>query len=452
MSHTIYALASGVGRAGVAVIRLSGGKSFAVVEQLTQKPLPHPRTTAVRHLYHPKTGVFLDDALIIPFKSPASYTGEDVVEIHAHGGRAVLQALFDALSCFDGVRMAEAGEYTQRAFKNGKMDLTEAEGVIDLINAETEAQRKQALRQSHGELGKIYTAWADDLIPILAHLEAFIDFPDEDIPDHVFNDLKQKLQTISTAMDNHLNDNHAGERLRQGIKLSIFGPPNAGKSSLLNMLAKRDAAIVSDTAGTTRDVIEVALDIGGYPVTVSDTAGIRTTDDKIEAEGVKRALFTTQSADLKLLVLDATHGDSLQSADQNIIPHIDNDTYVLLNKCDQEKITLTPHILKQSAINPIGIFNISVKTGYGIDAFFDHLHTMLDERIGLTDTPLITRSRHRDALVDCVGHINRSLNAPVIELMAEDIRLAVRALGRITGKIDVEDLLDIVFRDFCIGK
>ena len=448
MSHTIYALASGVGRAGVAVIRLSGEQAFAVVESLTKKPLPAPRTTAVRHIYHPKTGAFLDDTLIIPFRSPNSYTGEDVVEIHAHGGRAVLQAIFDALSHCEGTRMAEAGEYTQRAFKNGKMDLTEAEGIIDLINAETEAQRKQALRQSRGALGQLYTAWADDLVPVLAHLEAFIDFPDEDIPEDVFNTLKTKLKSISTSMQNHLNDNHAGERLRQGIKMSIFGPPNAGKSSLLNVLAKRDAAIVSDMAGTTRDVIEVQLDIGGYPVTVADTAGIRTTADKVEEEGVKRALFTTETADFKLLVLDGTDGDSFTKAMDSIMPHIDNDTYVLFNKCDQGKTPLTTEDFKTSA----GVFSISVKTGQGIDGFFDHLHTLLHQRIGLTDTPLITRVRHREALLDCVEHINRSLQAPVIELMAEDIRLAVRALGRITGKIDVEDLLDIVFRDFCIGK
>ena len=448
MSHTIYALASGVGRAGVAVIRLSGGDAFAVAEKLTKKPLPEPRTTAVRNLYHPKTGAFLDDVLIIPFKAPASYTGEDVIEIHAHGGRAVLQSLFDALSHFDTIRMAEAGEYTQRAFKNGKMDLTEAEGIIDLIEAETEAQRKQALRQSRGALGKMYTAWADDLVPVLAHLEAFIDFPDEEIPDDVFKSLKSKLQTISTSMTEHLNDNHAGERLRQGIKIAIFGPPNAGKSSLLNILAKRDAAIVSDTAGTTRDVIEVQLDIGGYPVTVADTAGIRTTTDSIESEGVKRALFTTETADFKLLVLDATDGDSYNNARGDITPHIDNDTYVLLNKCDQDDTVLNADTFKISA----GTLVISVKTGQGIDSFFDHLQTMLDARIGLTDTPLITRSRHRDALLECMHHIDRSLDAPVIELMAEDIRLAVRALGRITGKVDVEDLLDIVFRDFCIGK
>ena len=448
MSQTIYALASGFGRAGVAVIRLSGQQAFAVTGELTKKPLPEPRTTAVRNLYHPKTGEFLDDALIIPFKAPASYTGEDVVEIHAHGGRAVLNAIFDALSHFDTIRMAEAGEYTQRAFKNGKMDLTEAEGIIDLIDAETEAQRKQALRQSRGALGKIYTAWADDLVPVLAHLEAFIDFPDEEIPEDVLQGLKTKLQTLSTSMTSHLNDNRAGERLRQGIKIAIFGPPNAGKSSLLNVLAKRDAAIVSDTAGTTRDVIEVQLDIGGYPVSVADTAGIRTTADAIEREGVKRALFTTETADLKLLVLDATDGDSYENATTDIMPHIDGDSYVLLNKCDQQKTVLKPDDLKLSA----GVFAISVKTGQGIDVFFDHLHTMLDKRIGLTDTPMITRSRHREALIECVGHIDRSLRAPVIELMAEDIRLAVRALGRITGKIDVEDLLDIVFRDFCIGK
>ena len=448
MSNTIYALASGAGRAGVAVIRLSGSHAFDVVESLTKKKLPVPRSSAVRFLYHPQTGEFLDDALILPFKGPASYTGEDVVEIHAHGGRAVLQAIFDALASYDTMRMAEPGEYTQRAFKNGKMDLTEAEGIIDLIDAETEAQRKQALRQSRGALGKVYTAWADSLVPVLAHLEAFIDFPDEEIPEDVYQGLKDKLKSISSDMTNHLNDNRAGERLRLGIKMSIFGPPNAGKSSLLNILAKRDAAIVSDIAGTTRDVIEVQLDIGGYPVTVADTAGIRSTDDKIEEEGVKRALFMTETADFKLLVLDATDGDSFNAAKSEILPHIDDDTYVLLNKSEQSNIAISEKDFDGSA----GVFSISVKTGDGIDVFFDHLHAILDDRIGLTDTPLITRSRHREALVECVAHIARSENAPVIELMAEDIRLAVRALGRITGKVDVEDLLDIVFRDFCIGK
>lgn len=449
MANIIYALASGVGRAGVAVIRLSGGGCFAVVQSMTKKPLPAPRTVAVRYLYHPTTGDFLDDVLILPFASPNSYTGEDVIEIHAHGGRAVLAGIFDALASVPQTRMAEPGEYTQRAFKNGKMDLTEAEGIIDLIHAETEAQRKQALRQAKGELGKMYMAWADKLVPILAHLEAYIDFPDEDIPQDIFDDILVQLTSLRQQITHHLNDNNAGERLRQGMTMAIFGPPNAGKSSLLNVLAKRDAAIVSDTAGTTRDVIEVQLDIGGYPVTVADTAGIRITDDSIEAEGVKRALFTTETADFKLLVLDATDKNSYQMAQDRIAHHIGRDTYVLLNKCDKQDISpLAPDLFIQSA----GVFQVSVQTGQGLEIFFDHLHQALDERISLSDTPLITRSRHRESLTESVYHIGRSLQAPAIELMAEDLRVAVRSLGRITGKVDVEELLDIVFRDFCIGK
>lgn len=448
MTHTIYALASGAGVAGVAVIRLSGDHAFAVAETLLKKPLPAPNTTALRHLYHPQTDEFLDDVLILPFKSPHSFTGEDVVEIHAHGGRAVLNAIFNALAIHPNTRMADPGEYTRRAVQNNKMDLTTAEGILDLIHADTESQRKQALRQSQGELGKLYTTWADKLVPVLAHAEAYIDFPDEEIPQSVYSDLMQTLNTIATQMADHLNDNTAGEMVRGGITMAIFGPPNAGKSSLLNTLAKRDVAIVSDTAGTTRDVIQTHLDIGGYAVTVADTAGIRTTDDDIESQGVKRALFTTQTADFKILVLDSTDGDSLNHVMADITPHIDQNTYILLNKSDQSNPQIPAEILPPSA----GVFAVSVQTGDGITEFFTALTNALNDRIGTSETPLITRARHRESITQSLSHITNAQTAPELELMAEDVRLAVRELGRITGTVGVEDLLDIVFRDFCIGK
>lgn len=437
-TDTIYALASGKGRAGVAVIRLSGPHAGEASKILTSAPLPLARQATRARLHHPKTKELLDDCIILWFPNPGSYTGEDVIELHVHGGLAVIDAVMDALAGLDGLRLAEPGEFTRRAFLNDKMDLTEAEGLIDLIDAETNAQRKQAQRQSQGALGKLYEDWMDRMVPLLAYFEAEIDFADEELPDQLGQRNEIKIREICEELTLHLDDKHRGERLRDGVRIAIVGPPNAGKSSLLNALAKRDVAIVSDIAGTTRDVIEVHLDLAGYPVILSDTAGIREAENSIENEGVKRALKAAEESDLKVIVVDASTPDWQSQLEAHRTPN----SISLLNKIDT------------SNIQSVGtdFFAVSVKSGAGIQVFLDYLGKLVAEEFGLSETPSITRNRHREAVSEAVAALQRALIAPEVALAAEDLRMAVRALGRITGKVDVEDLLDIIFSEFCIGK
>lgn len=442
MSETIYALASGAGRAGIAVLRLSGPAADAALSALSSDaPLPSPRRATRVRLRDPRTGAPLDDGLALRFPGPASYTGEDVVELHIHGGSAVVAAVFEALGRLPDLRMAEPGEFTRRAVLAGKMDLTAAEGLIDLIDAETEAQRKQALRQADGALGTLYDDWRDRLIPALAHLEAAIDFPDEDLPENLALKIEPVLESLKAEMTAHLDDNRRGERLRQGVQVAIVGPPNAGKSSLLNALAQRDAAIVSATAGTTRDVIEVRLDLGGFPVLAADTAGLREARDEIEAEGIRRARRWAGAADLKIAVFAVDDPAAAREAEDVV----DADTVVVLNKVDLGEPDWTPP-------PALGCFPVSVATGQGIDALVAGLTAAVAERASVGAAPLMTRARHRAAVTDCAEALDRAAAAPLPELAAEDLRLAVRALGRITGAVDVEDLLDVIFRDFCIGK
>lgn len=442
MSETIYALASGAGRAGIAVLRLSGPSADAALAALSGAPLPAPRRAVRIRLRDPRTGKALDDGLALRFPGPASYTGEDVVELHIHGGAAVIAAVFDALDRLPDLRMAEPGEFTRRAVLAGKMDLTAAEGLIDLIDAETEAQRKQALRQADGALGALYDAWRERLVPALAHLEAAIDFPDEDLPENLAAKIEPVLAELKTEMAAHLDDSRRGERLRQGVQVAIVGPPNAGKSSLLNALAQRDAAIVSATAGTTRDVIEVRLDLGGFPVLAADTAGLREARDDIEAEGIRRARRWAGSADLKIAVFAADDPDAAGDAGDVV----DSDTVVVLNKVDLAEADWW------RPLPAIGQFPVSVATGQGIGALIEGLTAAVADRASVGVAPLMTRARHRAAVTDCVEALARAETAPLPELAAEDLRLAMRALGRITGAVDVEDLLDVIFRDFCIGK
>jgi len=338
--------------------------------------------------------------------------------------------------------MAEAGEFTRRAFENGKMDLTEAEAIADLIHAETEAQRKQALRQLDGALGKLYEDWRKRLSRSLAYMEAAIDFSDEELPADMIEKQSAELYLLRASIAAHLNDNRRGERLREGFSIAILGPPNAGKSSLLNALAQRDAAIVSPTAGTTRDVIEVHLDIGGYPVMLADTAGLREGADTIESEGIRRARARAEQADLKILVFDGA-----------VWPHKDNVTQSLVN--DDALIVVNKADLFDSAtIQDDEALFISVQDNIGIDALLQKLAHEIAQRFATSagETPPLTRARHRAALEECLTHLDRALSAPMADLRAEDVRMAMRALGRITGRVDVEDLLDIIFRDFCIGK
>jgi tRNA modification GTPase len=446
---------------------------------------------ALRTLKNPKTADPIDRVLVLYFPAPHSFTGEDVVEFHAHGSRAVTNVLTECLSALPHFRLAEPGEFTRRAFENGKMDLTEAEAVADLVHAETEAQRKQALRQMDGELSKLYEDWRLRLSRGLAYMEAAIDFSDEELPADMIDKQTASLRDLRDEIQAHLNDNHRGERIRDGFSIAIIGSPNAGKSSLLNALARREAAIVSPTAGTTRDVIEVHLDIGGYAVTLADTAGLRDSADAIESEGIRRAHTAATQADLKLLVIDATAA-ALDSALENLI---DADTLIVINKCDLRNdddarddslppagrvreggVTLgtvydwrtrlsleapLPNPPREGEGIPFSGTNlsslqeasaISATIGTGIDTLLKKLTHEIARRMDKAGPPPLTRARHREALILCAGHLDRAVQAPMADLRAEDVRLAMRALGRITGRVDVEDLLDIIFRDFCIGK
>lgn len=437
---TIFALASAAGRAGIAVVRLSGTAAGAVLQALSGT-IPTPRKAARARLLAPD-GTLIDDALILWFPGPHSFTGEDVVEFHVHGSRAVIDQLSDVLATFTGVRPAEAGEFTKRAFENGKLDLTQAEALADLIDAETRAQQRQALRQMGGALKEIYDDWRHRLLQALAHLEAVIDFPDEDLPADVTDRLWGEVAQLRAAMAAHLDDGGRGERIRNGVQVAIMGPPNAGKSSLLNALVRRDAAIVSDIPGTTRDVIEVQLDLGGYAVVIADTAGLRDAGDIVEDEGIRRARRRAESADLKIALFDGAHFPKRDAATQALV---DDRTLVVVNKSD-----LMPHARNYDPASDVHF--ISVKNGSGITAFLKALGARVAAASDSGAGAPLTRARHRTALEECVAALGRASHAPLPELAAEDLRLAARALGRLTGRMDVEEILDVVFRDFCIGK
>ncbi|MEI9990457.1 MAG: tRNA uridine-5-carboxymethylaminomethyl(34) synthesis GTPase MnmE [Rhizomicrobium sp.] len=436
MNGTIYALSSAPGRAGVAVVRVSGPAAGAVAERLCGI-VPVPRRAALRALMG-SDGTAIDAALVLWFAGPASFTGEDVVEFHVHGGRAIVERLFAEISKIADTRPAEPGEFTRRAVENGKLDLTQAEAVIDLIDAETEAQRRQALGQYGGALSAIYEDWRVRLVRALAWAEAEIDFSTEELPADVRARVIAQVTDIVGEIELHLADGRQGEIVRDGLFLTVIGPPNAGKSSLINVLAKRDVAIVAETAGTTRDIIEVRLNIGGFLVLVADTAGLRETRDAVENEGVRRALKRTEQSDLVLLLLDGSQDEPLAGLPEGMVESAD---LVVWNKAD------LPAPRRHEGLH------ISLKTGLGITNLLEILGKAVSERLGLrTEAPVVTRARHRRALEDASAALGRALEARDAELFAEDLRLAVRAIGRITGKVDVEDLLDVVFRDFCIGK
>jgi tRNA modification GTPase len=388
-------------------------------------------------LRDPESGEDIDDAIALWFPAPASVTGEDVAEFQVHGSRAVLIALMAALSGM-GLRLAEPGEFTRRAFFNGKLDLVQAEAIADLTAAETEAQRRQALRQLDGHLGALYCGWSTRLLRLLAHLEAVIDFPDEDLPPEIEAEIAAETATLAAEIGDHLADNRRGERLRDGIAIAILGPPNAGKSSLLNKLVQREAAITSPIAGTTRDVIEVAIDLGGYPVVLADTAGLRESADIIEQEGLRRALARAEAAELRLFVFDANRPQDTSGA----AAWPGSDTILVANKID---------LVADRASLPGGAFAVSALTGDGIGELVTDLARRVAAEYDPT-TSLLTRARHREALEHAHDALRRSIAAPLAELRAEDLRLAWRSLGRITGQVDVEDLLDVIFADFCIGK
>ncbi len=443
-TDTIFALATGAGRAGVAVIRVSGPDAGGALRRLTGRPLPMPRLAARVRFSDPVSGEALDDGLCLWFPAPASLTGEDVAECHIHGGRASIAAMIDALGSEPGLRLAEPGEFSRRAFENDKLDLTAIEGLADLVDAETETQRRQALRQLDGELGAVYERWRERLVKALARLEAYLDFPEEGLPEHIVSEMNHDISSVSTEITQHLEDNRRGECLRDGIYIAILGPPNAGKSSLLNSLAQRNAAIVSATAGTTRDVIEIHLDIGGYPAIIADTAGLRQAEGEIEREGVERALTRAAHADLKIVVLDASCGDD---PDPTTLAVMDENTLIVRNKIDLAAAGATGLIAGHAVAA-----DISVKTGEGLGGLLTRIEAEMARRLEVAGPPPLTRARHRAALEECRSALLRAQEGGAPELVAEDIRLAVRAVGRITGRVDVEDVLDVIFRDFCIGK
>lgn len=444
MTDTIFALATAPGRAGVAIVRISGPGAAACLVDLAGA-LPAPRRAVHVRFRTAHSGEIIDEGIALFFKAPSSLTGEDVAELQLHGGRAVLSAVLAELAGRPGFRMAEAGEFSRRAFLNGKLDLTAAEAIADLVAAETAAQRRQALRQLGGEFGRLCEAWRERLIRAQAQLEAEIDFPEENLPPELAESVRHELKRLRTEIARHLADEHRGERLREGVSVAILGPPNSGKSSLMNSLARRDVAITSSIAGTTRDVIEVALDLAGYPVVLADTAGLRVASDAIEEEGVRRARARAEAADLRLIVFDATKPEEVDA----LLPLIGRNAIVVVNKID-----LAPKdgVVWADNIGPCPALRLSVATGQGMTELIERLTQAVAASLAAGDSPLVTRLRHRQALETCVAALDRFEAAPLPELAAEELRNAAQALGRITGRVDVEDMLDALFKEFCIGK
>lgn len=437
LNETIYALSSGAGKAGVSVIRVSGKEVLNIFQSLTGILNPKPRYAYFSKLTN-QENVVIDHALCLYFQGPNSFTGEDVAEFQVHGGRSVIEALFQALAEFKNTRPALAGEFSRRAVVNDKMDLTSAEGLMDLIDAQTEWQRRQALTQMEGNLRSLYEGWRSHLVRDMAYLEAFIDFPEEEIPPEKMQLIDEGITNLISQIEKHLNDNQKGQRLREGFQIAIIGEPNVGKSSLINLLTERDVAIVSAQAGTTRDVVESCLDIAGFPVVLADTAGLRDNAEEIEAEGIKRAVRKAETSDLILHILDANTYPNVGELPENLK---DIPTLTIYNKID----TLKKRPLEK------GIF-MSAKTKEGFNLLQEEIASFLKEHFSPETTGAITRVRYRTALKECLISLKSALMVDELELKAEDLRLAARALGRIVGKIETEELLDVVFRDFCIGK
>lgn len=442
-TDTIYALSSAPGKAGVSVVRVSGPGAFDSFKTLSRKAEFEPRRALFVTLTDPESQTLIDRALAIAFLAPSSFTGENVVEYQLHGSPAVLSSLLTALSRFSGHRLAEPGEYTRRAFENGKLDLTEAEAVADLINAETEMQKRQALSQMGGALSSLYEGWRERMIRVMAYVEAVIDFPDEDIPDGQIKTMLPEIESLRADIVHHLDDGRRGERLRGGIHVAILGAPNAGKSSLINLLAQRDIAIVSAMAGTTRDVVEAHLDIAGYPVVIADTAGLRDIADpseghgSVETEGIRRALARAEQADIRVLLFDGT-----QPPDSATLALAGESSLLVCNKADRDGFSVHADAIA-----------LSTKTGQNLDALLRALEDRIESSYARSrETPSLTRARHRAALEESLACLEAAGDADLPELMAEEMRMAARAIGRITGRVDVEDLLDVIFRDFCIGK
>ncbi len=442
---TIYALSSGPGTSGIAVIRVSGNKAKYILESITDGKFPDERVATLKKIINPNTTELIDEGIVIWFKGPNSYTGEDMVEFHTHGSKAVVNKLQNIIEQFDDCRIAEPGEFTKLAFQNNKINLLKAESIGDLIAAETELQRQQALRIMSGVSSNKFNLWRDKLIKILGEIEAKIDFPDEDLPADISMQLKLNIEEIKTEIEKTLDDDKAGEIIREGFKVAIIGPPNVGKSSLLNYLSNREAAIVSEKAGTTRDVVEVHLDIAGIPIIISDTAGIRDSNEEIEARGVKLAISRAEDADLNIILLDPKNLDFKGFFNNQI----EDKSIIVINKSDLG----TKHISRfESNLAPIVI---SLKENKNIDKLIDEIKSKLKKQFMKNDNVLITRSRHRYHLKECRKHLGNFLQKKDNEdydKAAEDLRLSIRHIGTIVGRVDVEEILGSIFENFCIGK
>ena len=442
---TIFALSTGPGISGVSVIRISGQETSKVIKALTGKDLPKPRVATLRKINKINTSELIDEGLILWFPGPESYTGEDMAEIHVHGSKAVVDALHSSISDIENCRLAEPGEFTKLAFQNGKINLLKAESIADLISSETEIQRQQAIKIMNGKSSDQFNFLREKLLKILSHVEAKIDFPEEDLPNNILDEIKNSSDEVINKIKKILNDQKVGERIREGFKIAILGPTNAGKSSLINHLSNRDVAIVSEIAGTTRDVIETHLNIDGYPVIISDTAGIRDSKDEIEKKGIKLSLNRAEEADLKLVVIDAK---SLDFTD--VLKDLLHENAILvINKSDLLEKDIDPEIKKTNHVL------ISIKENKNIEELILKIKNNLKNKFITSDDILITRERHRQHLQQCLDHLNNFNQKKEIEdfdKAAEDLRLATRHLGMIVGKVDVEEILGSIFNDFCIGK
>ena len=442
---TIYALSSGLGVSGVAIIRVSGKETKNIITKLTSEPIPNPRVATLRKINKIKTNELIDEGLVLWFPGPQSYTGEDMAEFQVHGSRAVIEAILDEFSNLESCRLAEPGEFTKIALTNEKLNLLEAESIGDLISSETEIQRRQALRGMSGDSFTIYLNWRKKLIKVLGNVEAKIDFPDEDLPKGMLDKIKIETEKIKIEIKKNLDDQKVGERIRDGFKIAIVGPPNAGKSSLLNYLSRREAAIVSETAGTTRDVIETHLNLNGYPVVISDTAGIRESKDEIEKKGIRLALKKAENADLNIIVIEPK-----SSYFTGFLKDlISSRSILVINKSDLGTDNMPREFEKFKPIY------ISIKNENNLNLLIEEIKQKLKNQFINSDDILITRKRHRINLEECEKHLESFSEKDLskdFEKAAEDLRLATRYLGKIVGKVDVEEILDSIFNDFCIGK
>ena len=442
---TIYALSTGPGISGLAVIRVSGKEAKLVIKSLTGSDLPSPRKATLKKISNINTSELIDEGIILWFPGPQSYTGEDMAEFHVHGSKAVIQSIHNSISQIKNCRLAEPGEFTKIAFQNGKINLLKAESIADLISAETEIQRKQAINIMKGKSADQFNYLREKLIKILSYIEAKIDFSEEELPKNILNEIKLTSTEVEKKIDSILNDQKVGERIREGFKIAIVGPTNVGKSSLLNHFSKKDVAIVSDIAGTTRDIIEIHLNIDGYPVILSDTAGIRDSKNEIEKKGIKLALRKAEEADLRLVVIEPKNLEFTGF----LKDFFDENSILVINKIDLKKIKLSNQLKKLNHVL------ISIKQNKNLDELILKIKNVLKNKFITNNEILITRERHRQHLketLNCIKNFNKKNLSEDFDKAAEDLRLATRHLGMIVGKVDVEEILGSIFNDFCIGK